>query len=140
MQPFSITIQTNLFLVDFNNETYEEIAIALYKEFNKRFKKTKLNDIFDVEVYWRKGCIVEDFVLIFKDEELIKLWNEKKNSFIKTQDYIKIKEELEKLTINLEDVSIKFNGITITIFKCMLSRHTYVPNKINMKLARAVML
>ena len=63
MQLFTISIQTNLFLNDFSDTKHEIIAIGFYKKFYDLMVKYKLDKMFHIDAYWRKGCIIEDFVL-----------------------------------------------------------------------------
>lgn len=65
----TITVQSNVFPDEPAEEVLRKIANEIYLELNKLVKKHSLERDLRIEAYWRKGCVVEHFLLFAQNAE-----------------------------------------------------------------------
>ncbi|NQV41549.1 MAG: hypothetical protein HQ506_04265 [Candidatus Marinimicrobia bacterium] len=64
MHVFTITLKTSPFGLHADELTHEEVAKKIHYKFLVLLKKHKLDKILQADVYWSKGCLTMDFVMI----------------------------------------------------------------------------
>lgn len=113
MHLFTITIQTNLFLKDFSDNIHAIIAVGFYKKFYNLMVRHQLSKMFHIDAYWRKGCIIEDFVLNLKNKDLIKEFSKSEEAINESEDYKILENKLYKLQNIFREKKIDFGKINL---------------------------
>ncbi|TOA81664.1 hypothetical protein CGK18_22860, partial [Vibrio parahaemolyticus] len=71
MQLFRITSFSNVFGEELPDETLIELSYVFEAGLLKSLDERGLGDTFDVETYWRRGSLINEFVLLLKDVDLV---------------------------------------------------------------------
>ncbi|EGR1976225.1 hypothetical protein BS055_RS17875 [Vibrio parahaemolyticus] len=124
MQLFRITSFSNVFGEELPDETLIELSYVFEAGLLKSLDERGLGDTFDVETYWRRGSLINEFVLLLKDVDLVNAFTVsaatlggtyktlkdykvlRENLLLAVEDYKKVRARFGQKQISLKGVDV----------------------------------
>jgi hypothetical protein len=132
MHLFTLTICTNLFIEHYEDKLLEKCSYEIFNTFYRLINNYK-KEVFDYELYWRRGCLIVDIIVKSKDEKLQTEFVEIEKDFKKSKEYKQLLKYVEeKLSEFPEDILVEKVRFEIKRFK--ISRNDFISRGIRMRL------
>ena len=129
MHLFTITIHSNLFGKELDDEILEEMAYEYLKEINISMEKRGLSNDFKVEAYWTRGSLVEHFLLILQNADIASMFTTA-ITYKTLKDYKDIRESVILVAQDLRKFRKVVSGINLYTKDSLISE-TKPPSKAN---------
>jgi len=111
---FTITLHSNLFGSELDDEILEEMAEVFADSFYKSLEKRQLSDTFTSEIYWVRGSLVEHIQLLLQDPMLIATLGST-GTYKILQEYKVLRENAILIANDLKMVSTKVKGHYLSV-------------------------
>lgn len=114
MHTFTITIHSHLFGKELDENILEKMAIEYEKEFMRLLKVHKLHNTFRVETYWSRGSLIQQFLLIVQDSNLVAIFASA-GAYKVLKEYKSLRENVVLLAGDIKKISKNVAGIPVSI-------------------------
>lgn len=110
----TVTIHSNLFGVEVNDDDLKKIATAYYNDFKSLLVEYDLDEGYETEAYWIRGCIIEYFTVSILSGVAYKI----------VVDYDKLRVNLPLLCNDLRQITKKVGNVFVEIKQIYISKTT----------------
>ncbi|MDT0602190.1 hypothetical protein [Thalassotalea castellviae] len=113
MQLFTITIHSNCFGKDIEDELLEEMAAHFHQEMKRLLKVHGVDSDLSVDTYWRKGSLIAEFLLTLQNVDIASVLTIA-GSYKVVKEYKSLRENVVLIAGDIKKFSTKVGGVFVS--------------------------
>jgi len=132
----TIEVQTNHFPNEVDFHTQKVIAENILQHFERLLHKYELQPHITYTARWRKGCVIEQIVLLAKDLDGIATTVTAAGAYLVIKDYETLRKSILKIVEDLRNITFFVGKIPIHICRAVMTNHR--PKQIGHKIEHKI--